>query len=75
MVIEGDMEMREPLDLLKWFLLGSLCGFPLGAEIAAGGNLWGVDLLALFGTAARLTLLMGGLCLLAIVLMRKAKLI
>ena len=58
--------MRDLLDLLKWFLLGSLIGFPLGMELAGGA-----DRLTMTQGAVMYTLMVAGMCLLAILVMKK----
>jgi len=56
-----DERMRGLLDLLKWFLLGSLIGFPLGMELAGG-----TDQLTMTQATVMYTLALAGLCGLAI---------
>ena len=53
--------MKDLLDLLKWFLLGSLVGFPMGMELAGGA-----DRLTMTQGAVMYTLMVAGLCGLAI---------
>ena len=56
-----DKRMRELLDLLKWFVLGSLVGFPMGMELAGGA-----DRLTMTQGAVMYTLMVAGMCGLAI---------
>ena len=52
-----DKRMRELLDLLKWYLLGSLVGFPLGMRLAGG-----TDELLISQTTVMYALMIFGLC-------------
>ena len=56
-----DTRMRGLLDLLKWYLLGSLVGFPLGMRLAGG-----TDELLISQTTVMYALMVAGLCGLAI---------
>ena len=58
--------MKDMLDMLKWFLLGNLIGFPLGMELAGG-----TDQLTMTQTTVMYTLALAGMCLLAILVMKK----
>ena len=62
--------MKNLLDLLKWYLLGSLVGFPLGMRLAGCSNE-----LTMTQGAVLYTLMVAGLCGLAILAMRRLHLV